>query len=67
MPKMCALVAPGNKADPVYVNPATVRYIRPGSLGNTTIHFANDQSISVAMPIDEVIQALDVSMNADQI
>jgi hypothetical protein len=68
MPRMCGLVAAGPKADTVYVNPTTVRYVRPGSLANaTTIHFANDQSISVAIAIEEVIQALNVSMNANQI
>jgi hypothetical protein len=71
MPRMCRLVAVGPpEDDPVYVNPTTVRCVRPGSLVDATIiHFANDQSISVAIAIaiEEVIQALNVSMNADQI
>jgi hypothetical protein len=65
MPKMCALTAQTAKGETVYVNPATVRYVRPGSPGNSTLHFANDQSISVAMDVREVIQALDIAMNVD--
>jgi len=64
MPKMCRLAAPGAIAQPVFVNPLTVRYVRPGSPGNTLIAFADDQSIGVAMPIDQVIELLDTAMNA---
>lgn len=60
MPKMCELSESGGK--PVYVNPTTVRYVRPGSGTTTVIHFAPDQSTVVAMPIDEVIAALDIAM-----
>ena len=65
MPKMCELVALGSKGDPVYVNPLSVRFVRPGSQGNSNIYFDDDQSISVAMPVDQVIQALDRAMNAE--
>ena len=68
MPKMCALVGPGMSPVPIYVNPLTVRYVRPVAGGvSATIHFADDQSISVSMPVDQVIHALDIAMNADHV
>jgi hypothetical protein len=65
MPKMCALLSTGPRNEMVCVNPSNVRYVRPGSPGSTAIHFANDQSISVAMDVQDVIRALDVAMNVD--
>lgn len=65
MPKMCALVAPGAKGDPVYVNPSTVRYVRPGTTGTVVIYFGDDQSVSVAMPINQVIEALSAGRPTD--
>jgi hypothetical protein len=65
MPKMCELLAPGPRAESVYVNPITVRYVRPGSPGTSLIHFDNNQSLGVAMPVQELIRLLDIAMNID--
>jgi len=62
MPRMCALIAHGAKGDPVYVNPMTVRYVRPGATGNSLITFDDNQTLGVAVPIDQVIAALDNAM-----
>jgi hypothetical protein len=64
MPKMCALPSREPTTELVYVNPSNVRYVRPESPGNSVIHFANDQSISIAMDIQDVIRLLDDAMNA---
>jgi hypothetical protein len=63
VPKMCRLFAPGHKADPIYVNPMTVRYVRPASAVQSVIYFEDDESISVPVPLEEVIAALDKAMN----
>jgi hypothetical protein len=64
MAKMCGLKAPGSQSQPVYVNPRTVRYVRPGKTAESTvIHFEQDQSISIAMPIALVVRELDIAMN----
>jgi hypothetical protein len=76
MSKMCALVGAvarpesvyaktAVKSESVYVNPTAVRYVRPGSNGHSLVYFANDQSITVAMNVEEVVCALDVAMNVD--
>lgn len=61
MPKMCELTVSGPRADSVFVNPMNVRFVRPGTSG-CSIHFADNQSISIAMPVSEVIRLLDYAM-----
>lgn len=65
MPKMCELTLPGPQVDSAFVNPNTVRYVRAGSPGNTTIYFDNDKMLTVAVPIDAVVRLLDSAMNVD--
>jgi hypothetical protein len=65
MPKMCELQTSA-KGDPVYVNPMTVRYVRPGSPGNAVIHFDGEKSMVVAMDVADVIRALDAALNVDE-
>jgi hypothetical protein len=63
MPLMCELRTPGQKGDPVFVNPLNVLYVRAGAPGTTSIYFDNDQTINVALPVQAVIEALDGAMN----
>jgi hypothetical protein len=63
MAKMCGLKAPGTKGHPVYVNPRTVRYVQAGKGESTIIHFENDQSINIALPIALVVRELDMAMS----
>jgi hypothetical protein len=65
MPKMCALVSRGSKADPVYVNPLAVFYVRPIAPDRTAVYFSEDRSVEVTMPIEEVIRLLDIAMNVN--
>jgi hypothetical protein len=65
MPKMCQLMSPVGKNEPVFVNPLAVWYVRPGTVGHSVIHFAEDQWIGAAQDVNEVIRLLDVAMNVD--
>ena len=60
MPKLCGFPT-GGSAKPVYINPTQVRVLRSGPT-YTTIHFDNDHSIGVNLPIEQVWQALNEAM-----
>jgi hypothetical protein len=64
MPKMCNFQASGSD-QPIYVNPTSVRVLRSGP-NFTAIHFDNDHSIHVELPIEEVRDIIDAQMNMDQ-
>ncbi len=67
VPKLCQLPTPGQSGIPVYVNPLTVSYIRPGTGNTCIIYFADNHSVGVAVTADEAKRQLDVALNADQL
>jgi hypothetical protein len=62
MPKLCEMPAPQSGA-PVYINPLTVSYIRPGSGNTCVISFADNHSVGVGITADEARRRLDVALN----
>jgi len=63
MPKLCAVTAPGSRAENIFVNPTLVRVVRSGSPGTSVIIFDHDHSLPVTVPIDLVRARLDQAMN----
>jgi len=62
MPKLCELPAPQSGV-PLYVNPLTVSYIRPGNATTCVINFADNHSVGVGVSADEAKRRLDVALN----
>jgi hypothetical protein len=61
MPKLCRFDAP--RSEPKYVNPMLVRAITRHATSNyTIIEFANNHTVNVDRPIEEVAAIIDAAL-----
>lgn len=60
MSRLCTFQQRGK---PIYVNPALVRVLREVNETTTSIEFANDHVVQVAIALDKVCEKLEEAMN----